>query len=187
MGNTNVNIEFFPLVGFNTYVISRCGVVKRLSRKTSPKSQLRKDKKKMIAGRQLVPQLRNGYVRIDLRRNGKCTDGALHRLLAINFIPNPENKPCVNHINGNKQDNRLENLEWVTHKENNVHAVDIGLIPSGSRHRCAKLSESDVINVRQLFTGGFSKYAIAKKYNLSPGTIYNIISGRTWKRFKPAA
>ena len=51
----------------------------------------------------------------------------LHRYLATKFIPNPENKPCVNHINGNKSDNRIENLEWATYLENNKHAKRTGL------------------------------------------------------------
>jgi hypothetical protein len=51
----------------------------------------------------------------------------LHRYLAEKYIPNPENKPCVNHINGNKSDNRIENLEWATYYENNKHAKATGL------------------------------------------------------------
>lgn len=67
---------------------------------------------------------RGGYA--VARINGKTT--YLHRLLAKTFIPNPENKPCVNHINGDGSDNRIENLEWATYKENNDHAKDNGLI-----------------------------------------------------------
>jgi len=64
-----------------------------------------------------------GYVRVNLCKNGKNKKHSVHRLVATAFIPNPENKPCVNHIDGNKKNNKLENLEWVTHKENTNHAV----------------------------------------------------------------
>lgn len=63
----------------------------------------------------------NGYMMVRLCKNGKAKKFFLHRLLAKAFISNPENKPQVNHINENPSDNRLENLEWVTQKENNNH------------------------------------------------------------------
>jgi hypothetical protein len=70
----------------------------------------------------------NGYVYIELNVNGRATYHRLHRLVAETYIPNPESKPFVNHINGDKADNRVENLEWVTGTENNNHAVDNGLV-----------------------------------------------------------
>lgn len=68
-----------------------------------------------------------GYYLVTLVNNGVRKNQYIHRLLAQNFIPNSLNKPQVNHIDGNKQNNALSNLEWVTAKENSRHAVDIGL------------------------------------------------------------
>lgn len=68
-----------------------------------------------------------GYYLVTLVHEGKRKNQFIHRLLAKHFIPNPENKPQVNHIDGNKQNNLLSNLEWVTAKENAQHAVRIGL------------------------------------------------------------
>ena len=63
-----------------------------------------------------------GYMRVSITdNNGKRKDRKMHRLMAQTFIPNPENKPEVNHINGNKSDYRLENLEWCTRSENTKH------------------------------------------------------------------
>lgn len=69
-----------------------------------------------------------GYLAVELRKNGERKTWFLHRILALTFIKNPENKKCVNHKNGIKTDNRIENLEWVTHSENFQHAVETGLI-----------------------------------------------------------
>lgn len=60
-----------------------------------------------------------GYYRVDLYKDGIEKKYTVHRLVAEHFIPNPDNKPCIDHINTNKTDNRVENLRWVTHKENN--------------------------------------------------------------------
>ena len=70
---------------------------------------------------------RYGYKVVGLWKNNKATAKTVHRLVALAFIPNPENKPCVNHIDGNKQNNHVSNLEWVTYSENTVHSFYIEL------------------------------------------------------------
>jgi hypothetical protein len=68
-----------------------------------------------------------GYYSESLYKDGKAVTKKVHRLVAEAFIPNPDSKPCVNHIDGNKLNNSVDNLEWVTHSENMRHAFDTGL------------------------------------------------------------
>jgi len=71
------------------------------------------------------PQNRSGYLSICLHKEGVWSKYLMHRLVATTFIPNPENKPEVNHIDGNKHNNRVENLEWCTKSENLMHASKV--------------------------------------------------------------
>lgn len=78
--------------------------------------------------KELVLKLRKnkfGYLQVILTKNNKPKTYQVHRLVALTFLENIENKPCVNHINGIKDFNKIDNLEWVTHKENTKHMYDI--------------------------------------------------------------
>lgn len=86
----------------------------------------------------IKPSLKqNGYLQVGLRKHSTRKWIGIHRLVAIHFIENPDNKPQVNHIDGNKQNNNVENLEWVTAKENQNHATRMGFrnnMPKGEKH-----------------------------------------------------
>lgn len=79
--------------------------------------------------RQLAPRsLPSGYLRVYIKRDSdnKRVDMYIHRLVALAFIPNPENKKFVNHIDTNRSNNHVDNLEWCTSKENNQHSMNLG-------------------------------------------------------------
>lgn len=85
----------------------------------------------------------NGYLIVNLKHEGVQRIITVHRLVAEAFIPNVKNKRCINHIDGNKRNNSVENLEWVTHKENMQHAVKFGLINpmEGRKVVCVELNK----------------------------------------------
>lgn len=116
--------------------------------------------------------------------NGKQTlTSFVHRYVALAFIPNPENKPIVNHKNGIKTDNRIENLEWVTAKENSHHAHRTGLIPYkfGENNSYSKLTEKQVLEIVKRYKNKETAKKLAIEYNCTLGNIYNILRGITWK------
>jgi hypothetical protein len=93
--------------------------------------------------KQMIPQKATaGYHYVTLCKNGTRRNRFIHRLVAQEYIPNPLNKEEVNHINGNKLDNRIENLEWVTPSENIKHAITIGAIVRSDKSKIALRNRS---------------------------------------------
>jgi len=115
----------------------------------------------------------NGYVFVDLHKNGSHKITAIHRIVALNFIDNINNKPQVNHFDGNKENNNVINLEWCTMSENMIHALNNGL----SR---TKLLPNDVIEIRKLLKTGLTHLKIADIFDVKRCVIADISSKRTW-------
>lgn len=122
-----------------------------------------------------------GYKRVDLYHKGCKSKHLVHRLVAQTFIPNYEHKLQVNHIDGNKLNNNVENLEWCTNTENINHAKDMNLIKKGELKTTSKLTDKNVIEIkRYLKLNTFTQVELANMYNISRGVISGIKNNRGW-------
>ena len=134
--------------------------------------------------RELKPTIiKIGYKVIGLVKKGKCKNYYLHRLLAEHFIPNPLNKIQVNHKDGNKLNNNLSNLEWVTHKENVQHAFKNGLMKfnpkKGEEHYNSIFTNKIAKEIREL-KGKEKLRIVAQKYRTKISTVWNIQNYKTY-------
>lgn len=134
-----------------------------------------------------------GYHVHRLLVNGKAVNYYAHRLVAMTYIPNPDNKRVVNHIDGNKINNKVDNLEWCSYLENHQHAERFGLSYYKSARpneyaapnrpesvHAKKLNWEKVTQIRNLH-GKYSYRELAKKYDVAYSVIANIVKNRTWR------
>lgn len=125
---------------------------------------------------------KRGYYNVKLYKNKKQFTKKIHRLIAEAFIPNPENKPQINHKNGNKLDNSLENLEWCNNFENAKHAHETGLRDnSGSKNGMSKLTDKIISSIRKDCCSDMTQNQIAKKYGISQANVSMIKNNKRWK------
>lgn len=140
-----------------------------------------------LVKRFITPTLDSGkYLQNTLvNDSGKRKTIKTHRLVALAFLPNPNNLPDVNHKDFNRQNNNVENLEWCTEKYNNQYTRNNHLeYNSNSYKRLSPLSEEQVLLIPTLLNYNFSVKLIAKLYNVGHVTIRNIVTGKTWRWLK---
>ena len=140
----------------------------------SDKGEIKND----ITGRKLKPSIQQGYCHVGLTINGKVKRCRVHRLVTNAFLPNPDKKPYVNHIDGCRSNNNINNLEWCTPSYNTQHAVKLGLIKS------KKVYQYDLND--NLICVYKNVNEVAKVFNTSKNMIYLVCNGyrKTYKKYK---
>lgn len=154
------------------YQISSFGNIKSVERTRVGKS----NSVVSIGGHLMKQKLsKTGYKVIHLRNNGKSNHYSTHRLVMLSFVKNPDNKQTVNHIDGNKTNNNISNLEWSTHSEQMIHANNIGLLTKVGSPKFSKEFKKFIYNY--YWTTGVSIQHIANMFNMSERTAGRIIKG----------
>jgi hypothetical protein len=166
------------------YKISNFGRIRSLDRIV-----VQKDGREVpYKGKIRIPSLCvHGYFKISIQTKGFRKFVGVHRLVAKAFIPNPENLPFVNHKNGVKTDNRLENLEWCTASYNTQHAYDLGITyaPKGENHPKSKLTDNDILFISELYkTKSFTQKEIGVIFNVNHSLISRVVRNKRWKHVK---
>jgi hypothetical protein len=176
-----MNEQWKDIKGYEgLYQISDKGNIKSLERIVKDSSgRIYKRKEKLLSTK---PWMKNGrpyYVKVSLiKEDGKKENKAVHRLVAESFIPNPESKPEVNHIDQHRDNNLVENLEWVSKEENMKHAVVPG--GKGINNNNSILTEKDVKNICILLQSGYSNLDITEELEVSSAVVSNIKYKRQW-------
>lgn len=156
-------------VGFNGYQVSTLGRIRSMRRRTC----------KILRARPLPL----GYVQIGLfRDDGSRKPTFLHRLILMTFVgPAPEGKPHVNHIDFNRSNNRLSNLEWISRAENQRHTARAGRMARGERNSGAKLNREQIATIRDLRASGRSQQSIADEFGISQTQTSRIVRRDSWR------
>lgn len=176
MPETVVNLPgeiWKPVVGFEgLYEVSNMGRVKALRKK-----RLRVYPEKVLK----AGDHEFGYKQVSIYRNGKQWQASVHRLVLLAFVgPPPEGAPWACHNNGDPADNRLENLRWDTPAGNHADKSAHGTWQGGENNPAAKLTEQDVLVIRELSAEGLGQRKIARMFGVAKPTVKRILSGKTW-------
>jgi hypothetical protein len=153
------------------YEVSNLGNVRSVDRLVKCENGVRS-----IKGTIKKLQVREGYPMVSFSRSQIMKSFNVHRLVAIAFIPNPKNYPIVNHIDGNKWNNSVSNLEWCDYFHNNQHSVRTGLNPAvGERQWNSTIPSAVVKLLREEYSSGKRVCQLVKEYSIRHSTIWSIV------------
>jgi hypothetical protein len=174
---------FKTIPSFSDYEVSNCGRVRTLSRPirylhaVTGKEHFRISEHRFL---KVHYNNRTGYNFCQLYKDKKMYNKTIHSLVADVFLIKGDDHDTVNHIDGNKLNNLVENLEWCTNLYNHEHASKNGLKAKGSKIGTSKLNERCVLAIKNLIEEGFSDGKIAKWFNVSRSTILMVRRCKTW-------
>ena len=155
------------IIGYDQYQVSNYGRVKTTANKATRKERI------------LKPLIHpKGYFRVALWKDNKSKFFFIHRLVAKYFISNPENKPTINHIDGDKSNNHIDNLEWTTYRENMNHAIENRISACGERNGRSKLNWTQIEEIR---SSHLTSDELAAIYSVHKSTINRIKRKEGWK------
>ena len=190
-GNNGVEVPLEPIkeewkdiIGYeNLYKISNTGKIVRKQFTILDKD----NKSRTYSEKELCYSINSsGYKKLTLRKDGVGENEYLHRLLALHFIPNPNNYSEVNHKDGNKLNCNLSNLEWVSKSQNSIHAFENNLryITGYNKtivgQKMRRFNEDDVLEIKTLCQKGWSQKEVADYFNCYDSTINNIVNGKNY-------
>lgn len=175
MTNFEIPDGYKVIPGYSRYAINDEGIVIRI---------VSNGKHNGYAGKimkiQIVGKWRKKRMRVTLTNDSGIEKYAsIHRLVLLTFIGYSDLE--VNHLDGNPLNNHIDNLEYCTGAQNREHAIHNKLLPRGSKHHNAKITDIDVMDIRKLYSEGIGPTAISKKYPITRNVVKDIIKRRTWK------
>ena len=163
---TKKNIAWKPIEDFSSYIVTEEGEIFN------------------VAGTRLSPYSSNGYKCIKIKDDdGRRKTLLVHRVVLIAFKKTPKHKMWANHIDGDKANNYLDNLEWSTPKQNHIHARDVlkRNYAKGEQITNSKLTELSVKAIRQLYAADWSQHKLAELFGVTQPAIHKVVSDKTWK------
>lgn len=161
--------EYKTIPNFEDYEISKCG---SLRRKQNLKGSWSKGNLGTI--------IKKGYKRAGLYKNGKIYFKGVHKWVALTYIPNPNNFEDINHKDGNKLNNCVDNLEWCDKSYNTAYNKVLGINVKGEQIGTAKLTNADVLIIKECLSCGVEQNVLADKFSVNRLTIHGISTNKQW-------